>query len=574
MADLMKALRNADAAGDTEAAKRIAAMIREQRSGSQSADVDQEQDSTIGDMAASVLEPAAAIGSSAILTPVAGLAGLATQVPESMGLIDQGTAGSVVESVQDFAYEPRTEAGKSAMGVVSDIAGSAAQRSNEAISFIKDLATGNTLEESILKLNEPDAITEKGVSQAMGDKVLEETGSPALAALATAIPTAAMEALGYKLGRVSGKGIKPKVQAKAPLTKQIKDSIIESAPTVDQLKKTSRGLYDELTESGVMLKPAPYARMRRKITNELDSKGYDAEINPEIKASIARLNNSVGKSVNLVEIDNIRKVAQNAAGSQSASTRMLAQTMISEIDEFLDSVPQRSLTSGSMDAAQIGKKYKAARNLWGRAKKSEMINEAFDKASRQASGFENGIVIQFRSILNNKNKRKFLNRSDIKAMDSVVKGGTLEDIAKAVGKLGIKEGHNTSLVGPAIGATGGAAVLGPFGAVAVPAIGQLSKNLSQRLTKGKADFAEALARAGKDAKAITEAYLANTPKGKRSSAELSQLLMSEKIDLSDAMKSKNSILRSASEKAMNKRALAGIIAAGETGEIANQDSEQ
>ena len=56
-----------------------------------------------------------------------------------------------------------------------------------------------------------------------------------------------------------------------------------------------------------------------------------------------------------------------------------------------------------------GKKVRSASQLWGRAKRAEMINEAIELGGSAASGAENGIRVKFRQILNNKKKSKFFN---------------------------------------------------------------------------------------------------------------------------------------------------------------------
>lgn len=84
-------------------------------------------------------------------------------------------------------------------------------------------------------------------------------------------------------------------------------------------------------------------------------------------------------------------------------------------------------------------------------------------------------------------------------MQEVVRGTTGSNIAKAIGRFGFSEGHATNILGGSIGVAGGAALAGAPGAVAVPLIGQVSRKLAQKLTRGKADFADIVVRAGSDA---------------------------------------------------------------------------
>jgi hypothetical protein len=103
--------------------------------------------------------------------------------------------------------------------------------------------------------------------------------------------------------------------------------------------------------------------------------------------------------------------------------------MIENIDNFLDGLDPKKLSRGAA-GADVGPKFKVARELWGRARRSEMINDAFEKAKNQASGFENGIVVQFRSILNNKKKARFFKKDELQAMRDVVRGTKATDLAR------------------------------------------------------------------------------------------------------------------------------------------------
>jgi len=261
--------------------------------------------------------------------------------------------------------------------------------------------------------------------------------------------------------------------------------------------------------------------------------GIDPDITPKSHKALKRFKESIGKEISTSELDILRKVAQNAARAKEPADAAIGVAMINNIDDFLDNIGNNALKIPGGKSIEIGKKYKIARDLWGRARKSELLQESFEKARNQASGFENGVRTQFRSILNNKKQRKFFNKDELKAMETVVRGDTKQNIAKLIGRLGFGEGQATNIVGAAIGSVIGANIFGPGGVVIVPLVGQVSRKLAQRMTVKGAEFADDVIRAGKDAKRITAAYLKNTPEALRSSEELSQLLLRTDIALKD-----------------------------------------
>lgn len=485
-----------------------------------------------------VIEPAAALISGALAEPLAGIAGIAK------GLLpgDAGDAAQAVESTREaLTFQPRTKAGQEGLQTAGEFV-------EPATAFLQNVETF------------------------LGDETFETTKSPALAAAATAIPTAILEALGIGLAKGSLRvGARTKAASQA---NEVKQRIVEAAPDIERLKETSRAVYKELDESGVTVSKEGYRKLTDKIRVATSRAGFDKDITPKAASALNRIDAELGSAKTLTEIDTLRKVAQNAASTIDPADARMGSIIIDQIDSFLDEIPTGSLKG--VKAADVGPKYKVARELWGRARRSELINESFEKAKNQASGFENGLVVQFRGILNNRKKSRFFKPKELDAMRKVVRGTTPENIAKLVGRLGFSEGHATNILGGSVGVAAGAAIAGPIGAVTVPVIGQVSRKLAQRLTRGNAEFADTIIRAGANAEEITKAYLKNTPKGKRSSLELSELLLRPDIALDVSKNSRNVLLREASEIAKGMRALraaAATTAAGAPGAAKEIQSE-
>jgi len=132
-ARLERALIAADKAGDTAAAKQLAAALRsapaqepaapklnsvsdELNSATQPAQSDTRP---VGDAGDVIMDPLRQMGSAAIAAPIAGIAGLGTMAGNAMGLTDK-QPGDVVRSVQSaLTYQPRTKAGQVASNAVA-----------------------------------------------------------------------------------------------------------------------------------------------------------------------------------------------------------------------------------------------------------------------------------------------------------------------------------------------------------------------------------------------------------------------------------------------------------------------
>lgn len=329
------------------------------------------------------------------------------------------------------------------------------------------------------------------------------------------------EAFGAILAPISGAIVKQ--TTKSLITPGSKKLLQESAPTIEGLKEAARGVYKKIDDTGAVINPSSVNRLGNELTVLARKNGFNKRIHPKVSAALDEFNAVKGTQQTVTELDTLRKIAQASAKSVEPDEARLGSILVNRIDDFLDNVKPSDFIKGK--DANIGAKYKDARQLWRRAKKSELLEEAFDKARNQASGFENGIRVQFRAILNNKSKLRGFTQEEKLAMQKVVRGGTAENLAKTLGKFGFSEGQATNVLMGSVGVAGGAAVGGAPGAVAVPLIGQISRGLAQKMTRNNAEATNLLVRAGNNADEIVKIYLKSTKPKERMATELTELLL-------------------------------------------------
>lgn len=501
----------------------------------QAAETPPTQERSFQERALGSLEAILNIGSGAVAEAAAGIGGIAKAVtsgPEA--------ATRTIEQIREgLTLQPTTEAGREQVQAVGEFLQPVGEAFQKAQEFL-----GNT--------------------------VFEKTGSPELAAAAATIPTALAEVIGFK-------GIKTATAARrkareATEGKQIAVAIQEAVPSADQLFDTSRAVFAEIDELGVTIKPQAFAELTKRLSADANKAGLDPTITSNAVAALKRFESAaeIGTELTVTELDTLRKVVQGAAGSLNKTESAIGNAMLDTIDSFLDSAGVNVLNRPSGVAADIGKRYKVARDLWGRARRSELLEKAVVEARDVASGFENGIRQEFRKLLKNKKQSRFFNVEEKAAMRQVVQGTPAANLAKIFGKLAFTEGSATGFLSGSVGVFAGSQLFGAAGAVAFPVIGHISKKLSQRLTAKNAQFANEVIRAGKDAKKITAAYFKNTPQPQRSAAELAELLMKRDIDLSQLPP--NEIARLAGEIAKENR-VAGAAAVA-TGAESSEDNTQ
>ncbi len=481
-----------------------------------------------------VPEAVANIASGAVAQPVAGLAGLAVAP-----FAGTEKAAETIKGVEEaLTVAPVTEAGKERLGEVG-----------EALAPVGRVLTAS--------------------EKFLGENTLRLTGSPALAAIAHALPTGAIEAIGFKgAGRVAKAGV-------TPSKRQVKKAVVESAPEIEQIKSAVSAVYKEIDDSGVTVKSDPIEGLVKNITAKTKKAGLDADVTPRAAGAIKRLQSELGNAKTLSEIDTLRKVAQGVANQTDRTEKALGNIMITEIDDFLDNLKSTDLEGGTESAAKVGKKFKAARKLWGRARRAEVIQEALTTGESRAAGAEAGIRNELNRILNNKKLSKFFPEDEKAVMRAVVDGDFAQNITRAIGKFGISIDRSPNVIGSIISGAGGGSIISGVGssitapALGIVAVGSVSKEIAKRLTRGKARFVESVTRAGSDGERIARAYFTAVPKAKRSAEELSDLLTDPKVNLDELENVASKTVQKALDIAKGKRAL-NLGAAASTGALVAQ----
>lgn len=460
------------------------------------------------------------IASSAVAEPIAGFAGIAGGVLPG----EQGQAARYVEATRNaISRDPSTPQGQAALQAVGRGVQGAVDAVNYPISGLAGLAelgAGQGIEQAAQTARQ---IQEQGVSQVMADGVFEATGSPELAAMAATLPTATLEAIGLRGVRGTGGGGGNSTRGGPSLS--------QASPSIQRLKQRAGELYTQVDEAGVRVDQNDFLDFAVGAREAADDIGFDPQLTPKSNALLHRIEDQLGEEVTISDLQKTRRAAQVAAGDiENRVDAAIGTRVIERIDDLIDQQGARIEADGNEN---VGQMFREANTLWGRARRAEVIDEAMTKAQNQASGFENGIRIQMRQILNNKRKRRGFSADEQEAMRKVIQGGPLENTLKFMGKFGLTEGQRTSALMGLMGAGAGYSLMGGPGAVLVPAVGQVSMQLAQRLTRNNAKFVDDLVKSGKNGQEITKAYLRNTPKDKRSVSELTELLIRPGIDVGD-----------------------------------------
>jgi len=175
----------------------------------------------IGDRLLSIFEPAASVVSSAVATPIAGIAGLAsapfTGIDKASDLIKTITEG--------MTYKPDT---KPTLGLIKDVTSGKAD-SETGLDLLGNVISGPAGMEAVGRVLKPVADAYENFKTKRGDSTLEMTGSPALATAEFMAPDALLALLGLK----GLQGVRPGTVLKDSAAQHILDGIMTSKKSLE-----------------------------------------------------------------------------------------------------------------------------------------------------------------------------------------------------------------------------------------------------------------------------------------------------------------------------------------------------
>lgn len=250
-----------------------------------------------------------------------------------------------------------------------------------------------------------------------------------------AVPGAASEAAGQATegtaaepyARMAGAFFAPMAVSTANKTVNTMFKRAATRPSVETLKDAKSAAYKAVDNSGVKLPASVADDIASRAKKAASSRNYVPDVDRQTLASLKALENQSGKQLSIGELDNIR---QGLSKRYSASpTEVAILDMIDIIDDAIQNAPGG------------GELMTAARLANSRFKKSELIENAFQKAADQtaAAGTGGNLVNKYRqavsNIINNPRQAKYFSKEEIDFMRKFVRGDLSENIMRTIGKL-------------------------------------------------------------------------------------------------------------------------------------------
>lgn len=292
------------------------------------------------------------------------------------------------------------------------------------------------------------------------------------------------------MAQEAGQAVQPAVSNMAQALRR-EPSVLKTAPSAEELAKTSKNLFTSAKESGVELNAKDFATNMASIGKELRNEGYDPRLYPKLAVALDEMTQSgIPKDFN--ELSTLRKFIQGAQKSADPDERRLATMLKDDFDTYVSNIPEKSVVGGNKQGLAD---WKQARDTYAKLSKSEVFtdmleNAQLDKSKFSMSGMENSLAQQLRQLAKNDKKMRLFTQEEQEAIKKAAKGGVGQNALRFVGKFA-----PTSAVSsiPALLAT---SVSGPIG-LALTAGSMGARAGATQMRKSDVNKLAALMRAGK-----------------------------------------------------------------------------
>lgn len=224
------------------------------------------------------------------------------------------------------------------------------------------------------------------------------------------------------------------------------DDVAREAPkasrarmTPKELKAAGRAAYKEADEAGVIFTPAGIQRVQRDVIEELKDFGYHPGLHPQAKIALDELDRIASGNVTLKGVDILRQLVKEAGSSTKPAERAISQKIVEKIDDLVANSQQFETLTGHTEKASEA--IRRARDLWGRARRVELIEESIVRAERRAGStgsggnIDNATRQNLRGILDNPRKARMFTEAERKQIEQVVIGTKGLNTLRRIGKL-------------------------------------------------------------------------------------------------------------------------------------------
>ncbi|UFS64867.1 hypothetical protein LO749_12055 [Paracoccus denitrificans] len=261
------------------------------------------------------------------------------------------------------------------------------------------------------------------------------------------------------------------------------------APSVDDLKAQAEGLY-QTGAARAGADPASVQGLANQIDNELQALNVKTPAgrvvaDGNVKKFLDVLDDFQGQSMKPQQMQTMRRMLQDAAGSADPADRRIGAILLEKFDDW---------------RGQHVPEYKQADALYGRMKRAKDVDWRIEKAENRAGSTGTGgnqvnaARQNIRQILDDPKKMRGYSPEELEAMRAIVRGDRTTNALRTVSRLSPGSGGWPLMANALLG--GGAIYTSNPLLMAPMAAGAFAQGASEVLTRGQINALSAMIRNG------------------------------------------------------------------------------
>jgi hypothetical protein len=347
-------------------------------------------------------------------------------------------------------------------------------------------------------------------------------------------------------GEVVGQVLAPSAWLHA--ADRIAQSVTSAAPTTQHIRGASKALYELLEDAGLEASEGSVSSMSKEVAafiaeNGLTSAGTTGPLASNMQRIMKEL--EAGRMTYNM-LDNISTRLRKMGSAADDTAAGLATDGADMLDDMIyRMVPSNA--SVTLNGRNVKQTLDSARDFWRRSKVSKAYEEAFERATTEATIQRKPVTSFIRAELKKLAKpshkqNKYMNAEERRQLTAALKGSTLEQSLDVwAGRLGINSQDYTKnlIVGVLAGSTAGFQAAGNAGAAGVSGalllgagLGKALQTTSNRLFSTNANLLRATMASGRRAPQIIHNYNRFVQPSERNARDLATLLLHNNADLS------------------------------------------
>ena len=458
--EVMTALRNADAAGDTEAATRLAEIASSMMSQPEEATPTEqpEESSMLGELGRQV-----GLTARGAITGLTAIPGMVADAPVNIANALGANLPLPSEAQQQLMTrmglpEPQNQlerAVQTGVGAMTGVGAEAALAKAVGSQALAPLTQQLGAQTAAAGVSAP-------VAQVVSEDVAQQTESPV-----------ASIAAGIAAGVLSGGATAKALKLGQPVPKTI---------TIDDVRKQSSEAYKEVSNAGIAVKPLSALGMVSKIRKDLDEFNFNPALpdHKPVDTLLKQYEMMIGqKRVKFDTLEQMRQAASQMTLTKDPVTKLLAGNVVNSINIFMSGLRPTDVITGKENVGSALKTLSNARSKWKVASRAQILEDVLDVAEAKAldpKASESELVRRgLINLASNKKRMALFNTDEQKAIRQAANSGAKDALLSFVARF---NPQRSQLVA---GGTVGAAFVDPFTAGLVSGTGFAADKMQQAM---------------------------------------------------------------------------------------------